>query len=80
MSFNFVPINSKIANQVRTEQGKYVAVHDKTDGKFLCVVTERYKEIAERIKSFNVRSDDIWIVTYPKSGNYEFLFVYLKMH
>ncbi|XP_026468555.1 sulfotransferase 1 family member D1-like [Ctenocephalides felis] len=68
MSFNFVPINSKIANQVRTEQGKYVAVHNKVDGKFLCVVTERYKEIAERIKSFNVRSDDIWIVTYPKSG------------
>ena len=27
-----------------------------------------YKEIAERIYNFEVRPDDIWLVTYPKCG------------
>lgn len=72
MSFDFIPVTSKIADQVRTDQGKYVSVYRKDDGKFLCVVTERYKEIAERIKNLVVKEDDIWIVTYPKSGIFSF--------
>lgn len=28
----------------------------------------RYQEIAEWIKNFEVRSDDVWIITFPRSG------------
>ena len=28
----------------------------------------KYKAMAERIYNFEVRPDDIWIVTYPKCG------------
>jgi len=32
------------------------------------VMPRTYLQIAERIANFEVREDDIWIVTYPKSG------------
>jgi hypothetical protein len=28
----------------------------------------RYKNYAEKIKKFEVREDDIWLISYPKSG------------
>lgn len=31
-------------------------------------VTYRFKSHAERIKAFAVRSDDVWIASYPKTG------------
>ncbi|GLH05740.1 Protein of unknown function [Gryllus bimaculatus] len=31
-----------------------------------CVVTEGYRPLAEGIANFDVREDDIWVVTYPK--------------
>lgn len=32
------------------------------------IMPRSYLEIAERIRNFEVKDDDIWIVTYPKSG------------
>jgi len=32
------------------------------------VMPRTYLDIAERIRNFEVKEDDIWIVTYPKSG------------
>lgn len=72
MSFVYRPISSK-ADNVRPKKRKYVAIHKKfdngeVDSKMSCVMPEYYKNIAERIKKFEVRDDDIWIVTYPKCG------------
>ena len=36
------------------------------DTKF--TISENYFRIAERIRNFEVRSDDVWIMTFPKSG------------
>ena len=36
--------------------------------KYLQLTILRYKEWAEKIKNFEVFEDDIWLVTYPKSG------------
>lgn len=31
-------------------------------------VTERFKAYAETIKNFSVRKDDVWVVSFPKTG------------
>ena len=37
-----------------------------------CVVIQKYfQEYAERIKNFEVREDDVWVVTFPKCGKYD---------
>ncbi|XP_055628884.1 luciferin sulfotransferase-like isoform X2 [Toxorhynchites rutilus septentrionalis] len=33
-----------------------------------CVLPERYMDLAERIRNFQVLEDDVWIVTFPKCG------------
>ncbi len=34
-----------------------------------CILATRYKAYLPYIFNYDVRSDDIWIITYPKSGN-----------
>lgn len=38
--------------------------------KFVMPVT--YKNIADEIEEFEVRDTDIWIISFPKTGNYNF--------
>lgn len=33
-----------------------------------CFLTERFKKFDQEIKSFSVRNDDIWIISFPKTG------------
>ncbi|PSN52266.1 hypothetical protein C0J52_08335 [Blattella germanica] len=33
-----------------------------------CAMPKIYRENAERIRNFEVRPDDVWIVTFPKCG------------
>jgi len=35
---------------------------------FNCVMPKYYQEISDKVRNFEVRDDDIWIVTYPKCG------------
>lgn len=33
------------------------------------VLPTRYEAFAERIENLEVRDDDIWVISYPKTGN-----------
>ncbi|XP_058831220.1 luciferin sulfotransferase-like [Topomyia yanbarensis] len=33
-----------------------------------CCLNKRFKALADRIKNMDVRLDDVWLITYPKSG------------
>lgn len=33
-----------------------------------CVMGERYHRYADKIRNFQVRDDDVWIISYPKCG------------
>lgn len=79
MSFNFQEINhtsfTNFASCIEPKPPKCVTIHRKCDyqnesdfGKTLCVLNEPYIKYAERVKIFEVREDDVWIVTYPKCG------------
>lgn len=71
---------SEVADYVQEKQkvrdiDKYVKVIYKDPHPILenhkpqpCYVTERYKGFAKTIKDFQIRKDDIWIMSYPKTG------------
>lgn len=71
---------SEVADYVQEKQkvrdiDKYVKVIYKDPHPILedhkpkpCFVTERYKGFAKTIKDFQIRKDDIWIMSYPKTG------------
>ena len=33
-----------------------------------CMLTAKFAELAEKIYNFEVREDDIWLITFPKAG------------
>lgn len=34
-----------------------------------CILPPKYKDLGQRIKNMEVRSDDVWLVSYPRTGN-----------
>jgi hypothetical protein len=36
-----------------------------------CAMFAGFRHHAEKIRQFTVREDDVWIITYPKSGEWE---------
>lgn len=41
------------------------------------ILTKKYAENAEKYLNFPLRSEDVWIVTYPKCGN-SYIIIYTK--
>lgn len=35
-----------------------------------CAIFAGFRHHAEKIRQFTVREDDVWIITYPKSGEW----------
>jgi hypothetical protein len=35
-----------------------------------CAIFAEFRHHAEKIRKFTVREDDVWIITYPKSGEW----------
>jgi hypothetical protein len=38
-----------------------------------CAMFAEYRHHAERVRRFEVREDDVWVVTYPKAGECQWL-------
>lgn len=34
-----------------------------------CILPQRYREISEQIRNFNVRSDDVFLCSFPRTGS-----------
>jgi estrone sulfotransferase len=34
-----------------------------------CVLPQRYREISEQVRNFKVRSDDVFLCSYPRTGS-----------
>lgn len=34
-----------------------------------CVMPQRYRDISEQVKNFKVRSDDVFLCSYPRTGS-----------
>lgn len=34
-----------------------------------CVMPQRYREISDKVKNFKVRSDDVFLCSYPRTGS-----------
>jgi len=34
-----------------------------------CILPPKYKDLGQRIKNMEVRPDDVWLVSYPRTGN-----------
>ncbi|XP_058461562.1 luciferin sulfotransferase-like [Malaya genurostris] len=80
MSFEYLEIKDSVYKttcEQRNEEG-YILVEPKDYNQIPvtlphwkpepCCLNERFKNLADRIKHMNVRADDVWLVTYPKSG------------
>lgn len=57
-----------ICAQIKSNEGKSFPFP--SDYKFTkCFLPKKYATISDRIHNFEVRSDDIWIGAFPKSGS-----------
>jgi len=55
---------------------KYKTANQTSDGDIIkiwppgCAIFAEFRHHAEKIRKFTVREDDVWILTYPKSGEW----------
>lgn len=60
------PIIKKVSEKQLNEN--YLLVTPNFGTKIPCVLTPRYKNFADKIKNFTIKSDDTWLVSFPKTG------------
>lgn len=67
---NFQEIQSEINQKVNSPGcNNYVEVTSDRHPEKSCVLIKKYQEIcADRIKNFQVFSDDVWVLSFPKCG------------
>lgn len=70
MNFKFEDINDPIFLKVseKLSNEKYSLVTPNFGSNQPCVLTLRYTKLADKIKSFQIYSDDVWVLSYPKTG------------
>lgn len=44
------------------------------------VLTPEYARNADKLRSFQPKADDVWVITFPKCGNKSLLFTFNHLH
>lgn len=68
------PFGEKLDKFFRRENG-FVEVNPGN-----VIMPRKYSEICEEIIDSHVRKDDVWMVSYPRTGEYNFLPFFLRRH
>lgn len=74
--FEYTTVSEEVQNKRRVrDHPPYVKVLYKDPDPVIqnytpnpCFLTEKYRQFDQEIKNFSVRSDDIYIISYPKTG------------
>jgi estrone sulfotransferase len=53
-------LSKKFTNAFRSG---YVKIHE-------CILPGNYKKFAQKIEELQVRDDDLWVVSFPKTGKF----------
>ncbi|XP_046418746.1 luciferin sulfotransferase-like [Neodiprion fabricii] len=66
MAHQFTPVGGELGEILqKTFTNYFRTAYIKVDG---CILPENYKQFADAIENFEVRDDDIWVCSYPKTG------------
>ncbi|XP_068081820.1 luciferin sulfotransferase [Anabrus simplex] len=68
MSLQFEDIKTPLSEKFRSSNKRIYCNGSVRVSPSDCILPVKYKQFADRIKNFEVREDDVWIVTYPKCG------------
>uniref|UniRef100_A0A182TBE9 Sulfotransferase domain-containing protein n=1 Tax=Anopheles maculatus TaxID=74869 RepID=A0A182TBE9_9DIPT len=76
MAFTFTNVTKESSNHTETSRNILVQLNDITDYPLDATknppapmfVSAKYRDYAQQVRDFRVYEDDVWIVTFPKSG------------
>lgn len=71
MNFNYEDITENpIVKKVSEKQlnQNYTLITPNFGTKTPCVLTPKYKPFADKIKNFKIKTDDTWLISFPKTG------------
>lgn len=66
MGISYEPLDPEVAERIDNLFGHKNCLIEVNPGKVL--MPPRYEEIGDRIRSLDVRPDDVWVVSYPRTG------------
>ena len=68
MGITYEPLDGDVAERIDNLFGHKNCLIEVNPGKVL--MPPRYEEIGDRIRSLDVRPDDVWVVSYPRTGEH----------
>jgi len=66
MGITYDPLDTELSERIDTLFGHKNCLIEVNPGHVL--MPPRYKEIGDRIRKLDVRPDDVWVVSYPRTG------------
>ncbi|KAE8737925.1 hypothetical protein FOCC_FOCC016603 [Frankliniella occidentalis] len=67
MGITYEPLQPEVAERIDNLFGHKNCLIEVNPGKVL--MPPRYEEIGDRIRMSEVRPDDVWVVSYPRTGS-----------
>lgn len=68
MKIDYKPVNGPNGEHLNTLFTNKMGFIEVNPGK--CILPTKYRDIGERILNFKVDEKDIWLVSFPRTGNH----------